>query len=91
MSKVREFFTALRNGRYVDGGYPTFIVTSTSECLCHACAREAVFEIGRHTRDGCEKFERAFEAVGVNWENPDLYCDECSERIESAYAEDEAE
>lgn len=26
----------------------------------------------------------------VNWENPDLYCTQCEERIESAYAEDEA-
>jgi len=29
--------------------------------------------------------------VEVNWESPDLYCDNCSERIESAYAEDDRE
>ena len=28
-------------------------------------------------------------AHDANWENPDLYCDHCSSRIESAYAEDE--
>jgi hypothetical protein len=27
------------------------------------------------------------EALDVNWENPDLYCDHCGARIESAYAE----
>jgi len=26
-----------------------------------------------------------------NWEDPALYCDECEQRIESAYAEDEAD
>ena len=30
-------------------------------------------------------------ASEVNWEDSSLYCDNCSERIESAYAEDEAE
>jgi hypothetical protein len=24
----------------------------------------------------------------VNWEDPDLFCDHCGARIESAYAED---
>ena len=28
--------------------------------------------------------------VSPNWENPDLYCDICSDRIPSAYAEDQA-
>tara|TARA_R100000742_G_C4239320_1_gene59305 strand:+ start:493 stop:708 length:216 start_codon:yes stop_codon:yes gene_type:complete len=27
----------------------------------------------------------------VNWEDPDLYCDDCDERIESAYADEEEE
>jgi hypothetical protein len=27
------------------------------------------------------------DVVDANWENPELYCDECEERIESAYAE----
>ena len=26
---------------------------------------------------------------GANWENPALHCDECEQRIESAYAEDD--
>jgi len=31
------------------------------------------------------------QALGadINWENPFLYCDNCGERIESAYAEEE--
>jgi hypothetical protein len=27
------------------------------------------------------------EALDVNWEDPDLFCDHCGNRIESAYAE----
>lgn len=30
-------------------------------------------------------------AYGVNWEDPDLYCDDCSERIESAYGDKESD
>jgi hypothetical protein len=26
-------------------------------------------------------------ALEVNWENPELFCDHCGNRIESAYAE----
>tara|TARA_Y100001937_G_C6845362_1_gene209660 strand:+ start:189 stop:344 length:156 start_codon:yes stop_codon:yes gene_type:complete len=26
--------------------------------------------------------------MATNWEDKNLYCDECSEKIESAYAED---
>lgn len=60
------------------GCYPIFYVTRKGECLCPACALEAENED-----------EDPPVATDANWEDPDLYCDGCSERIESAYAEDE--
>lgn len=59
------------------GGYPLFYVTKQNSCLCSRCAT-----------DNDQDFD-PIVAVDVNWENPDLYCDECSQRIESAYAEDD--
>ena len=62
------------------GGYPIFYLDKHDNVLCPACANE--HEPGE---------DDAPVHADVNWEDPSLYCDECSERIESAYAEDEAE
>jgi hypothetical protein len=32
-----------------------------------------------------------FSCADINWEDPDLICDHCRKRIESAYAEDKAQ
>lgn len=62
------------------GGYPLFYLDKHDNVLCPRCANE-------QDPDGDDA-----PVVGdANWEDPSLYCDECSERIESAYAEDEAE
>jgi hypothetical protein len=55
------------------GSYPIFYNPKHDECLCAECATEK-----------CPENKGA-----VNWENADLYCDECGTRIESAYAEPE--
>ena len=63
------------------GFYPLFYVTSRNEILCSACANG----------DEHDEFDAQFPIVAsdANWEDPELYCDACQERIESAYAEDE--
>jgi len=62
--------------KYTDVGcYPVFYVDKDNSCLCADCANnndEEVFPL---------------VAADVNWEDPELYCDECGERIESAYAD----
>ena len=59
------------------GGYPLFYVTKQNNCLCPDCASSN------------DQDYDPIAATDVNWEDPDLYCDECSNRIESAYAETE--
>lgn len=60
------------------GGYPLFYLTKQDNCLCPDCANDP------------DKIMTGDEivAAGVNWEDASLYCDECSNRIQSAYAED---
>ena len=58
------------------GGYPLFYVTDNN-CLCSNCA------------DNNDPEYDPIVAVDVNWENSDLYCDECSARIDSAYADND--
>ena len=57
------------------GSYPLMYVTHENEVLCSECAEESEQETTAH----------------ANWEDPHLYCDGCSERIESAYAEPEVD
>ena len=53
------------------GAYPLVYLTASS-ALCPQCADEN---------------KRAVQAAAVNWQDPQLFCDACSDRIESAYAE----
>jgi len=59
-------------------GYPLAYLSKRGLALCPECATERL-------EDGIDPPVD----VDANWEDPSLYCDECSQRIESAYAEDE--
>ena len=62
-----------------------FAVTSDGGCLCKDCCKSEHNSIGfTYGTDGW-----AIVALTVNWEDPDLFCDHCGDRIESAYAEGE--
>ena len=84
MAKIFPHFAELPS--YTDwGGYPIlYVITYRRECcvLCAECATacmRAAHETGEH---------RAYKLqADVNYEDPDLYCEDCCERIESAYAE----
>ena len=61
------------------GGYPMFYLTRRDGVACTDCANQTGIGDGGIV-DG-----------DVNWEDPDLYCDFCSQRIESVYADDDAD
>lgn len=69
------------------GGYPLYYVTSDGAALCPDCVNAEIASI-----DGATKGD-GWNVVGVdvNWEDAGMTCEHCSKRIESAYAEDEAE
>ncbi len=77
---------AIRSQYAWPGGYPLYLVTSDGECLCMGCGkkeyRQIVWAIRHNTSDGWK-----VEAAAINWEDPDLFCAHCDNRIESAYAE----
>jgi hypothetical protein len=58
------------------GGYPLFYLDKEGNVLCADCASRDV--------------DRSQEIVAIdsNWEDPALYCDDCSCRIELAYEEE---
>jgi len=63
------------------GGYPmVYVAPKYGDVLCPGCA------------DHVEVLAPNMALVaGINWEDASLYCDSCSERIESAYADDDEE
>lgn len=90
-SRIRnaaQFKATLRaGGRVWPGGYPLYLTTSDGAVLCFKCARKEcrniIDSIQRKASDG-------WRVVGcdVNYEDNALFCDNCSEKIESAYGED---
>jgi hypothetical protein len=68
------------------GCYPLFAVTSDGGVLCDRCCATERTSIALTTgTDGW-----CVVQIAPNWENPALFCDHCGERIESAYAENDA-
>jgi hypothetical protein len=63
------------------GLYPIFYMDTEGSILCPKCAR-----LSDEDEDEVPQFKPI--AADVNWEDRHMYCDDCSERIESAYAED---
>ena len=63
------------------GGYPLFAITSDGACLCSNCCGSERESIGTTTgNDGWNVV-----GIDINYEDPDLYCDNCSDAIEAAY------
>jgi DNA-directed RNA polymerase subunit RPC12/RpoP len=59
------------------GGYPVFYVDADMNILCPDCANKN------------DEYGPKLVATDANYEDSHLFCDHCSRRIESAYAEDE--
>lgn len=91
ISYVWDFNKALAIGPYAwPGGYPHFFITADGGALSFKSAEENAAEI----RDAIIANDKSggwrVVAMDVNWEESDLYCDHSGKRIESAYAEDDA-
>jgi len=63
------------------GGYPMFAITSDSAALCNKCCSTERELIG--TTTGSDGW--CVIALEINYEDANLYCDHCSNQIESAY------
>ena len=69
--------------KYSDVGlYPLFYIDNQGSVLCSCCADKSEEE----NKDFPEFLPVLCD---VNYEDTSLYCDDCSTRIESAYADDE--
>lgn len=88
---IKDFGTALKNGPYTSvGGYPVYFTTDDGETLSFATAWEERALIADAINNSEKNGWRVVD-VDVNWEDAALYDAHTGERIESAYAEDDAD
>lgn len=88
INTISDFRAAMRNGPYAwPGGYPCFFVTADGAALSFESAKACRRDILEAIRDNHTSSGWRVEALTINYEDPDLYCDHSGERIESAYAE----
>ena len=73
------------------GGYPRYFITSDGAALSFEAVGENYAIIADDIRTGNTRSEWHVCGCEINWEDPDLYCDHTGKRIESAYAEDQAD
>lgn len=71
----------------LDGNH--FMIVDDGEALSFAAVRANFRQVLSAVRNDERNGWRVL-AVDVNWEDPSLYCAHTNERIESAYAEDQA-
>tara|TARA_Y100000310_G_scaffold330958_2_gene403649 strand:+ start:601 stop:867 length:267 start_codon:yes stop_codon:yes gene_type:complete len=81
-----DFRQAVRRGPYAwPGGYPIYFVMDDGESFCFSCAKSEskyiVNSINNKDNDGWR-----VTGADINWEDEDLYCAHCCDKIESAYA-----
>jgi len=87
INTVKDLKQALRNGPYAwPGGYPLYFITSDGAALSFKAVREnlrcVIWSIKNKVSDGWR-----VQAMAINYEDNDLYCDHTGEKIESAYSE----
>ena len=85
INTVKDLKQALRNGPYAwPGGYPLYFITSDGAALSFKAVREnfrcVIWSIKNKVNDGWR-----VQAMNVNYEDNELYCDHTGEKIESAY------
>ena len=73
------------------GAYPIYYLCADNGVLCPQCANNesAVREAEEHPDyPGYDQWR--IVAGDINWEDSDLTCDNCNQRIESAYGDQES-
>lgn len=84
-----ELRATLRAGGFAwPGGYPLYLLCHDGGTLCFDCAREP-----RHLRQILEAIHHKQSdgwrviACAVNYEDAELFCEQCSKQIEPAYGD----
>ena len=67
------------------GGYPMYVVTDDGGVLCADCTKSEWRQIAHDTVKDWKGSGWVAVGADINYEDPDLYCSHCNERVEAAY------
>ena len=69
------------------GGYPIVYVMNDGECMCPQCVKDNLEQIKAATESQAQD---GWQIVGddINYEDQDMYCCNCNEKIDPAYPSD---
>jgi len=80
---------APRAAAAIDGAfltnYVTYHIMADCGCLCNKCLGDNASEVLEASREPVTDRQWEYSDTDINYENKDLYCDHCSERIEASY------
>ena len=80
-TQLKEF---IRHPYAWPGGYPLFAICHDGGCICKTCARDNAKILIKSTRREDDP-QWQIDAVTINYEDSELYCDNCNNLIESIY------
>lgn len=84
---LEEFQAAYAEGRYTSiGSYPKYVWTKNGDVICWDCLTADLSTYIEELKEG----RTTIVGFEVNYENPDLSCDHCSNSIERAYGNEES-
>jgi hypothetical protein len=66
------------------GGYPILYLDKDNSILCPNCANDS-------DKDGAELPDFKPSAYFIHWEGSSIFCDYCSDEVESAYGDPDEE
>jgi hypothetical protein len=88
INTVKDLKQALRKPYAWPGGYPLYFITSDGAALSFKAVRENLRSVLWSIKNGVNDGWRV-QAMDINYEDNELYCDHTGEKIESAYGETE--
>jgi hypothetical protein len=85
LTDTKSLKDAVRMGNYNIAGYPMFFITKHGCTICPNCVKRNFKQYLLDFRDN--SFDKLI-AIEVNYECPDMSCEECGKDIPSAYGND---
>jgi 3-phosphoglycerate kinase len=83
INSTKEFLEVIKAGKTVwPGGYEITFITNDGRYLHFDCVKENLMDECRNIRD---KYDSHIIGVFTNWEDEDLCCEWCDEKINTEY------
>jgi hypothetical protein len=85
-TQIKSSIKSALDGYAWPGGYPVYLIMADNGVLCPDCVKKNIRLIIKANLTGyCKDWQPV--TAQINYEDADLYCDNCCKRIESAYNE----